>query len=148
MVMLRKNNAFGMIEAIIALSITCIVLSISITGINQYKLRIEEKQFLQSFKFSWTNTLNYSYLSNSTCEMIVLTDEQKIVFKDIDENKELNVVKIPEYIKYGNGGSKIIKINGSSKGYTIIFISSLSGKRYTFKVQLHWGEILENVEKI
>ncbi|WP_164505001.1 type II secretion system protein [Companilactobacillus hulinensis] len=146
MLHLKSRIAFTMIEAVFSLVIFSSIALATGFGIQNYQQRIEEKQTLESFKMNWHNLLNYSYLNKRNGEFIVNNDDRTMTFMDINDRKRYyHQINLPKTLHYLNKNDTELYVtgNGESRPRTVIFQSNLTKKKYTYTIQMFWGEVVE-----
>lgn len=151
---MENRRAFTLLETVIALSISCSIFVISLYNLKNYQQRIEEQQTLKWFKDTFKSMLNYCYLNKRA--IIVHFDSNKITF-NLDEgannfdsvegiNKaELKKRILPKTLKVSENFKRKYRIapNGEAPPMTVTFKSTLTNRTYIYKIQMNWGEIVE-----
>jgi len=147
--MLKQEARLGLtlIETVIGLGIFCLLTTISLHNLKDYQAKLEEKQALEWFKDTFKGVYNRAYLTHQGSKMII-ENKNTIVF-DITQNGENGdkVVrrKIPSTMTVfdNSSGQHMIYGTGKSSAAKITFSSSLTNKKYIYKIQMGWGEIIE-----
>jgi len=135
-----------MIEAVFSLVIFSSIALATGFGIQNYQQRIEEKQTLESFKMNWHNLLNYSYLNKRNGFFSLDRVDKVMVFQDMsDSSKYYERVTLPKSLNLISSKNIKLQINGDgeSRPRTVIFQSNLTKKKYTYTIQMLWGEVVE-----
>jgi len=142
------RTGFTLLETVISLAIICLLVIISITNLKDYQARVEEKQAIEWFKNNFKNTMNYSYLNKKSASMHLDSKENTIEFVATGISIERKYYKkrvLPDSLRLTQEGDVkyLISKSGQSAPITISFTSKLTKKIYSYKIQLGWGEIIE-----
>ncbi|WP_334333389.1 type II secretion system protein [Companilactobacillus sp. HBUAS59544] len=134
-----RKEGFTIIETIIGLMIVCSLVAISVWNLKDYQARIEERQTLQWFKGKFKNAMNYAYLNHEDAKVIVDPGYLQI------SNGKFQVQKhLPKTLTITTGHQVFrISKSGETSPRTVIFQSTLTGKKYEYTIQMGWGEIVE-----
>lgn len=137
-----------MLETTISLGIVCSLLIISLYNLKDYQARVEEYQALEWFKDTFKSAFDYSYLNGVATNMTIAPDtiefnaDQKAATKK--EYYFHKFHKLPKSLTTGNNKiTYTIFKSGQAAPITIEFKSVLTHQKYTYKVQMGWGEIIE-----
>lgn len=143
-----KKPAFTLIETTISLGIVCSLMIISIYNLKNYQARVEEQQALEWFKDTFKSAFDYSYLHGVATNLTIAPDsiefnaDQRTTGK---KNYRFHKFRmLPKALKAGNSKTTYtIFKSGQAAPITIKFKSSLTHRSYSYKVQMGWGEIIE-----
>lgn len=138
------KRGFTLIETIIGLAIVCGLIAVSVWNLKDYQARIEEKEGLEWFQNSFKNEMNHSYLFHKKANLRIR--ENKITFIRYAANGKAILKKktLPKTLKNTNGPiDYFIGESGQSGPRTIIFTSQLTHRKYEYRIQMGWGEIIE-----
>lgn len=151
---MKNRRAFTLLETVIALSISCSIFVISLYNLKEYQQRVEEQQTLEWFKNTFKSMLNYCYLNKRAIR--VHFDSNKITFNldegtnNFDPGKGINKTELkkhilPKTLKVSENFKKIYRIDsaGEAPPMTVTFVSTLTNRTYIYKIQMNWGEIVE-----
>ncbi|KAE9565185.1 hypothetical protein FD33_GL001191 [Companilactobacillus paralimentarius DSM 13238 = JCM 10415] len=113
-------------------------------NLKDYQARIEEKESLEWFENSFKNEMNYSYL-NQKPAYLKIRDNHIIFGRYAISGKVVLKKKIlPQTLRNTNGPiDYFIGRSGQSGPKTIIFESNLTHRKYEYRIQMGWGEIIE-----
>lgn len=142
----KIRSAYTLIEAVFTLIIISIMALSTGYGIKNYQQKIQEKQAMEEFKINFRDMLNYSYLYKRDSVLQYYKDRDYMAFRDVsDVGKYYHEVKLPKTLRILNSENinQYVNKKGHTRPSTIIFKSDLTNKKYTFKIQMYWGEILE-----
>lgn len=143
-----RRKAFTLLETTISLGIVCSLMIISIYNFKDYQAQVEEHQALEWFKDTFKSAFDYSYLHKVATNMTIAPDaiefnaDQKTATKK--EYYFHKFHKFPKSLTAGNSKrTYTIFKSGQAAPITIEFKSDLTHKKYIYKVQMGWGEIVE-----
>lgn len=138
-----SRKGFTLLETVISLTIFCSLTLLSIYNLKDYQANMEEHQFLQWFQDSFKSTFNYCYLHKVGGRMVF--DRDKVIFHTYDGIKTRNQSKkIPKTLKITHGAnSYLINSFGEAEPTTVIVESNLKHRKFFYKIQMSWGEIIE-----
>lgn len=143
-----KQKAFTLLETTISLGIVCSLMIISIYNLKDYQARVEEHQALEWFKDSFKSAFDYSYLHGVATNLTITPNSIEFVANQKTASKKEyyfhKFQTLPKTLQAEN--SKItytIFKSGQAAPITIKFDSKLTHRQYVYKVQMGWGEIIE-----
>jgi len=150
MKILRHRSAFTLLETVICLGIFCLITTISLANLKDYRNQMEEKQALELFKSTFQNAYDYAYLTKQSCRFMV-DNKNTIVFNINKDNEngsfKAKIIKrtLPKTMSVYENSSSEHNIFGNSKEkpLKVEISSSLTHKKYTYNIQMGWGEITE-----
>lgn len=136
---------FTILEMVISLAIICSFATISIYGLKDYQSRVEEQQFLESFKSTFKNVFNYCYLNKTAATIDIYPKTNIIIFEFNKTYRKSIRMKLPKSLEVSKSLEKTYYISqkGMSSPETISFYSKLKHKCYIYKIQMSWGEVIE-----
>lgn len=146
MSLLRINKfryAFTLIESLITLTIVCIVLLLPTIDYRQQLELQQEKLALLAFQSNWHNWINDSFLYHEV--RIISVNQQTHCLKFIDPNDPPRSYEqhLPRQLDCRLSRNFIRIKSGEVTPQTIIFVSAATNQEYRFKVQMQWGELIE-----
>jgi len=144
---MQSRKAFTLLETVISLAIVCSLAAISIYNLKDYQARADEKQAIIWFKNTFKNTFNYCYLNDKGALILLDPKENTIEFSPTaGSGMKHQIRKLPTTLKLGSNSHLRYTIYGSGQGgsMSLKFLSTLTHKTYTYKIQMGWGEIIES----
>lgn len=142
----HPRKGFTLLEVLLGLLIFCFLTTISLYNIKDYQARIEERQSLEWFKNTFKTAFNRAYLTGH--ESTFMIEKNNTIIFDVrgkyEKTKQIER-KLPSWLSFYENSGSIYKIYGSGEGspVTITVNSALTHKEYIYKVQMGWGEIID-----
>lgn len=144
-----SRQGFTLIETVIGLAIVCSLLVVSVWNLKDYQARIEERESLEWFKNSFKNEMNYSYLNRKPAYLKIRGDHVTFGRHAVNGKIILKKKIFPKSLRNTNGPiDYFIGKSGQSAPKTIIFESKLTHRKYEYRIQMGWGEIIEKTQRI
>lgn len=135
-----------LLEVVIGLAIFCSLVTVSLYNIKDYQARIEEEQSLEWFKNTFKTAFNRAYLTDQDSKFII-EKNNTIIFDMRGNYKKTKHIerKLPSSLSFYENSRGEYKIYGSGEAspVTITVNSALTHRKYVYKIQMGWGEIID-----
>ncbi|MGQ2375636.1 hypothetical protein [Companilactobacillus zhachilii] len=135
-----------LLEVVIGLAIFCTLTTISLYNIKDFQARVEEKQSLEWFKNTFKTAFNRAYLTGQESKFII-EENNTIIFDMRGNYKKTKQIKrkLPSSLSFYENSRNEYKIYGSGEAspVTITVNSTLTHRKYIYKIQMGWGEIID-----
>jgi len=146
--MRRLRSGFTLLETVIGLAIVCAMALIATWNLKDYQINVEEKQAVEWFKNNFKTAFNYAYLNNNAATLNVNAESNRLVFtynRNVG-NRSIKLKRVfPKTLQiWSNETQYTISNDGRARGNVVIdFTSTKTGHKYSYEIQMGWGELIE-----